>query len=276
MAVLVTGAGGYIGRHVVQQLLKKNIDLILMVREESSIPESWKLHQRIKFWNADLNHISDITVPIETDRVIHLAWSGLPHYKKLYHFEENLMPQYFFIKKLAESGVKDITIAGTCLEYGLQEGALDAYCKTDPIVPYAIAKDSLRKFCFQLNQSIPFHLKWLRLFYSYGEGQSSHSILSQLAQALERGDSTFNMSPGDQMRDYLPISEMADQIIASSLKDHLSGIFNCCSGNPISINQLVENFLKQNQQTIHLNRAYYSYPDYEPHAFWGIPNIPLN
>ena len=54
------------------------------------------------------------------------------------------------------------------------------------------------------------------------------------------------------------------------LDDQLNGIINCCSGIPISIRNLVENYLKENNKHIKLNLGYYPYPDYEPMAFWGI------
>ena len=40
-----------------------------------------------------------------SDKLIHLAWSGLPNYKDLSHFEGNLMTQYFFLKDLIAPGV---------------------------------------------------------------------------------------------------------------------------------------------------------------------------
>ena len=47
------------------------------------------------------------------------------------------------------------------------------------------------------------------------------------------------------------------------------GIINVCSGNPISIHELVNNWINENKWSIKLNRGFYAYPDYEPMHFWG-------
>jgi dTDP-6-deoxy-L-talose 4-dehydrogenase (NAD+) len=179
------------------------------------------------------------------------------------------MPQYFFIKKLVELGLKDITITGTCLEYGLYNGCMNPDMITDPKNPYALAKDTLRKFLQLLQNENVFKLKWVRLFYMFGEGQSEKSILRQLDIALEKGDKVFNMSGGEQLRDYLPVEEVGQRIVNICLNKTFDGIINCCSGNPISIRNLVENHLKTKEKNISLNYGYHPYPDYEPMAFWG-------
>ena len=71
------------------------------------------------------------------------------------------------------------------------------------------------------------------------------------------------------MRDYLPVEKVAEYIVKISMQDKVSGIINCCSGVPVSIRKLVEDYLEKKQKSIHLNLGYYSYPDYEPMAFWG-------
>ena len=74
-------------------------------------------------------------------------------------------------------------------------------------------------------------MKWVRLFYLYGKGQSPNSLLSQLQSALDRGDQVFNMSPGDQLRDYLEVTKVAEYIIRIAMQRRETGIINCCSGN---------------------------------------------
>jgi dTDP-6-deoxy-L-talose 4-dehydrogenase (NAD+) len=53
------------------------------------------------------------------------------------------------------------------------------------------------------------------------------------------------------------------------LQNQINGIVNCCSGNPITIKDLVNNFILQKNKKIKLNFGYYPYPDYEPMHFWG-------
>ena len=77
------------------------------------------------------------------------------------------------------------------------------------------------------------------------------------------------MSSGEQLRDYLPVENVAEYIVKIALQDRINGIINCCSGIPVSIRELVENHLEKKQKKIHLNLGYYPYPDYEPMEFWG-------
>ena len=77
------------------------------------------------------------------------------------------------------------------------------------------------------------------------------------------------MSGGEQLRDYLPVEKVAEYIVKISMQDKIRGIINCCSGKPISIRKLVENYLSEKNASIELNMGYYEYPDYEPMAFWG-------
>jgi dTDP-6-deoxy-L-talose 4-dehydrogenase (NAD+) len=114
----------------------------------------------------------------------------------------------------------------------------------------------------------------------YGKGQNPNSLLSQLESALEKGETTFNMSGGEQLRDYLPIEKVAEYIVKIAFKKKLNGVINCCSGVPLKVKTLVENYLRKNDKKINLNLGYYPYPDYEPMAFWGddtkLKNIIIN
>jgi dTDP-6-deoxy-L-talose 4-dehydrogenase (NAD+) len=77
------------------------------------------------------------------------------------------------------------------------------------------------------------------------------------------------MSGGKQLRDYLPVEKVAEYIVKISIDDKITGIINCCSGEPISIRKFVENYIAEKNKNIELNLGYYPYPDYEPMAFWG-------
>jgi nucleoside-diphosphate-sugar epimerase len=274
MKIAVAGGTGFIGNYVVNSLLNNDIEVIVIDKNEKKARD-YEWFEKVEFLHHDINDLGsdDILKKIASSgKLIHLAWSGLPNYSELFHFEENLYPQYRFIKKLVSLGLSDITITGTCFEYGMKVGALSTDMPSDPQNPYAIAKDTLRKFLQQLQQKENFRLKWLRLFYMYGKGQSEKSILSQLEQALLNGEEVFNMSGGEQVRDYLDVRDVAKLITKAALSNDQDGIFNICSGVPITIKKLVEDYLAENKKTIKLNYGYYKYSDFEPMAFWGVLN----
>ncbi len=272
MKVLITGATGFIGNYTINELLKYKEHEIIA----TSIDSIQKIGEFI--WFNDVTYIChDLNEEIqnyfsffgEPDILIHLSWEGLPNFKELYHFERNTILNYNFIKNMVTNGLKDVNVIGTCFEYGLQSGSLSEKLSTKPVTAYGLSKDTLRKFIEELRKKYTFSFKWIRLFYMHGKGQSPKSILPQLDKALDNNEEVFNMSGGEQLRDYLPVSKVAENIVKISLQKKISGIINNCSGNPISIRKLVENHINKNKKTIELNLGYYNYPDYVPMAFWG-------
>jgi nucleoside-diphosphate-sugar epimerase len=266
--VLVTGCSGFIGNYVVRQLLQNNCQVIATsVDEGKARHHDW--FSQVTWIPFNLQKDTDVTVFGQLDAVIHLAWEGLPNYKSLFHFEENLPVHYHFLKNLIAHGVTDVTVTGTCFEYGMQEGMLKEDTPTLPANPYALAKDTLRKFLSELQKLYPFDFKWVRLFYLYGEGQNPNAILSQLQKAILNKEPAFKMSGGEQIRDYLPVEKVAENIVKIALQNTVTGIINCSSGAPITVKQLVQNYLQEHNVSIPLQLGFYPYPDYEPMAFWG-------
>jgi len=246
--ILVTGASGFVGNYVVSELLKNNYQVIASASSERNI-KSKEWFSRVQFvpfnfkdFVQEENYFHFFNEP---DLLIHLAWEGLPNYKSLFHFEENLPGHYAFLKNLITHGLSDITVTGTCLEYGLKEGKLSEDMVTNPSNSYAIAKDTLRKFLEQLQSVQPFHLKWIRLFYMYGAGQNPNAIFSQLEKAIANNEEVFNMSKGEQERDYLSIGKVASYIKSIATQNKITGIINCCSGKPVKLKDLVRKFLEE-------------------------------
>lgn len=270
MKILVTGATGFIGNHLIKELLETDHEVIATgIETKNELVSSWK--GKVKYIQYDMNkeHKDTFILFQEPHLLIHLFWEGLPNYTDLFHFEKNLFNSYFFIKDLILGGLKDVAVIGTCLEYGMKNGKLSESMKSAPENSYAIGKDTLRKFLEQLQLKYSFSMKWIRLFYMYGEGQSKNSLLEQLKRTVVEGETTFNMSAGEQLRDYLPVETVAEYISKIALQKKICGIINCCRGTPISIRNFVENYISENNISIELNLGYYPYPKYEPMAFWG-------
>lgn len=267
--VLVTGATGFIGRHIVPRLLERGYAVTAVARDESKV-RTFAWCDRVQFISCDIHHVDNPRERFGTpDAAIHLAWPGLPNYKALFHIEQNLPADYRFLKSLVDGGVRHILVTGTCFEYGMGSGALTEHMPTGPVSPYALAKDTLRKFLQSLQKEQRFTLQWARLFYMYGPGQNPNSLLAQLDRAIDAGESTFNMSGGEQLRDYLPVETVASRLVSLLEHPQCNGVVNICSGKPISVRRLVELHLRKRGTDIRLNLGHYPYPDYEPMAFWG-------
>lgn len=272
MKVLLTGASGFIGKHVINYFSnREGIEIIATDNDFGTIKNN-EWFNKIMFIKYDFSEITDENLFSKfknPDKIIHLAWDGLANFKDNIHINKVLPKQKLFLSNLIRNGAKDITITGTCLEYGMTEGELHEQMNAEPIIAYPIAKNELRLFLNGLKNDFSFKLKWIRLFYLYGEGQNPKSILSQLQKAIDNNDAFFNMSKGDQLRDYLPVSKVAENIAEFAIQEKYTGIVNCCSNKPISVLQLVKDYMREKNKNIELNLGYFTYPDYEPLNFWG-------
>ena len=173
------------------------------------------------------------------------------------------------LKELCRERVKKMVVTGTCYEYGMQCGCLHESDTTRPVTQYGLAKDTLHKYLELLIYNTQISFNWVRLFYLYGDYQNPNSLLPQLEKVISEGKTTFNMSGGEQLRDYLSVEDAARNVCTIALQNKVNGTVNCCSGSPISIRRLVEERIKMLHSDIKLNLGYYPYPDYEPMAFWG-------
>lgn len=268
MIIAVTGASGFIGRHVLKELALHPVDVVAVSRDAGKLVDYAGTVRivELEVGNTEKNYFEHLGRP---DVLIHLAWDGLPNYTSLHHFETELPHQYHFLKSMVDSGLPAMLVTGTCYEYGIQYGELSEELPTLPVNPYGYSKDALRRQLEFLRLSCPFSLTWARLFYMYGDGQAESSLFSLLKRAVERGDARFNMSGGEQLRDYLPVEKVARDIVACVIQKADVGVVNICSGNPVSIRALVECWLRKYGWNIKLNLGHYPYPDYEPMGFWG-------
>jgi nucleoside-diphosphate-sugar epimerase len=267
MKVAVTGATGFVGRHVVAALLAQGADVVATAR----VPE------RIQ---GDSNRLTKVSLDLddtegaysrmgEPEALVHLAWGGLPNYRSNTHLDSELPRQIAFLEACAGAGLRRLVVAGTCLEYGMQSGCLDEELPIAPITAYGHAKDRLRAHLQAVaNRGGP-QLTWLRLFYLYGPGQAPTSLYSQLRAAIASGAVEFPMSPGDQQRDFLPVETAAAHVGALTMNAPGAGIVNVCSGVPKTVAVLVREWLREAGATVRLDLGKYPYPDYEPRAFWG-------
>jgi nucleoside-diphosphate-sugar epimerase len=267
-SVVVTGASGFVGRAVLAALAARGIRPTAVTRDRRRLADL-ELDLAIVEGDIGASDLAFIAQVARHDILLHLAWDGLPNYKSLHHFETELPAQYRFLKAAVAAGSRSIVVTGTCFEYGMQEGRLVESAPAQATNPYGYAKDSLRRQLSFLKQETPFALTWTRLFYMYGNGQNPKSIYSQLAAAVARGDEHFDMSAGEQIRDYLPIEAIADRLARLALLGREAGIVNICSGAPRSMRGVVESWLRDNGWRIALRLGKHPYPDYEPFAFWG-------
>ena len=143
--VLVTGANGYIGRHVVKRLLDMGAEVIAVDFLTDEIDSrAIKMNENIFSGRDDL--FETLGKP---DACLHMAWKdGFVHNSDAHM--EYLSQHYQFIKNMTDQGLKQIAIMGTMHEVGYHEGAIDENTQCNPRSMYGIAKDALRRSTFLL------------------------------------------------------------------------------------------------------------------------------
>ena len=111
------------------------------------------------------------------------------------------------------------------------------------------------------------NLNWLRIFYIYGRYQSKNTLFGQIDETIKKRKKIFNMSSGQQIRDYLPIKNLC--IIIKLLVDNpkVTGIINGCSGKKLKLINIINKYIGNTK--IYLNKNYYKKPKHEPINFWG-------
>lgn len=267
--VAVTGASGFLGRHVLAALANRDVQVVAHTRTQKSVGDGGASDvRRIAFDLADAPQDAFARIG-QPDIVIHLAWGGLPNYLSGRHLDVELPVQVQFLRALVTGGLRRLVVVGSCFEYGMREGCLSEDTPSEPATSYGRAKDALRRQLEDLNEATPFDLRWLRLFYLYGDGQPETSLYSQFRAALARGDGTFDMSPGDQLRDFMRVEDAAAAIVAVAIAAQTPRVINVCSGTPISVRAMVEKWRNEMSADIVLKLGALARPAYEPLAFWG-------
>ena len=264
MKIVVTGASGYIGKHVVKKLLDKGHVVIAVDLTYKDIDERAILAD-IDIFSEDKDIYAQLGYP---DLLLHLAWKdGFAHNSDAHI--ENLSAHYIFIKNLLEGGLKKIAIMGSMHEIGYYEGAVDENTPTNPLSLYGIAKNALRQAVQILCEKYNAVYYWLRAFYIIGDDVNNNSIFSKICKMEADGMKTFPFVSGKNKYDFLDIEELADQICSAITQQKITGIINCCSGNPVSLSDKVNDFIKKHNFSIKPDFGKYPERPYDSPAIWG-------
>ena len=262
--ILVTGAGGYIGQHVVKALLDKGAAVIATdIRLDDVDDRATKIQKNI--FGENENIFTEMGSP---DVCLHMAWrDGFIHNSEK-HIED-LDSHYKFISNMMKGGLKQIAVMGSMHEVGYYEGAIDENTPTNPLSLYGIAKNTLRQLTFLLGKNENVIVQWIRGFYIFGDDLKNNSIFKKIVDAEQEGKTEFPFTSGKNKYDFLSIYDMADQIAEIVLQDKINGIINSCTGQPMTLAEKVESFIKENNFKIKLK--YGAYPDrpYDSPGIWG-------
>ena len=265
MKILVTGADGYIGRHIVNNLLDLGHEVIAVDIHTDDINDKAE-KKKLNLFTADLTNV--YTSLGSPDVCLHMAWrDGFVH-NSVNHIGD-LSSHYKFLVALMEQGLKHLAVMGTMHEVGYWEGKIDENTPCNPISMYGIAKDALRRSMIAYCKSNSILLQWLRGFYILGDDKRNHSIFSKLLQADEQGQELFPFTTGKTKYDFINVDELVEQISKAVTQTDVTGIINCCSGNPMTLAERVENFIKDHKLKIRLNYGVFPDRPYDSPIIFG-------
>lgn len=265
--IVITGASGYVGPHVVRAVADLGYDPVAVVRRSPDVD----LGPRTLIVTADVLDpefsIDSIGPVDEIGAVIHLAWQDGFVHNAGSHMAQ-LSAHHRFLTEVAAAGVGRIAALGTMHEVGYWEGAITADTPTDPVTLYGVAKDALRRST-ALTVAPVAEYAWLRAFYICGDDRRNRSIFAKLLDAADRGESVFPFTTGKTLYDFIDVAELGRQIAVASTTPGVTGVINVCTGKPVSLAARVERFIEENELNITLE--YGAFPDraYDSPGVWG-------
>lgn len=262
--VLITGAAGYIGRHVVKEFLNNGYIVYANDLNNKGIDErAIILDYPIFSGNKDI-----YTCTGKPDILIHLAWrDGFIHNSNAHM--EDLSKHVIFLNNMISGGLKNISVMGSMHEVGYWEGAIDENTPCNPLSMYGVAKNALRQELLIKTKNSDVVVHWLRAFYIYGDDLRGSSVFAKILQAAEDGKKEFPFTFGTNQYDFIHIDKLAKQIFMASIQSTEQGIINVCSGVPVTLKEQVDKFIREKKLDISL--LYGAYPDreYDSPCVWG-------
>jgi nucleoside-diphosphate-sugar epimerase len=219
--ILVTGSTGFIGSELIKSF--KNSDLYFISKKK--IKKKYFKHIGIQCDLKKKNSIKTVLEKVRPTIIYHLAWHGIPNFNKK-NFKINKEISNNLIEAINSSYCKKIIISGSCAEYGSQKSPVEEYCnKGDKISLLGKQKNHIRKLFYKkLNKNIV--CIWARIFYAYGLGQRSGSLLNSIMNCKKK---IFELDQSNVFHDFIYIKDVISALIAIK-KINKSLIINICNG----------------------------------------------
>jgi nucleoside-diphosphate-sugar epimerase len=224
---LVTGAGGFIGRHTIEPLRERGFEVHAVGRSQG----------------VDLLAPGAAAAAVAAARpthLLHLAWYA--EHGRFWTAVENLRwvgASLELLQAFAESGGQRVVITGTCAEYewGLEGRCVERETPLRPATLYGAAKHGLHEVARGYAAEVGLSLAWGRVFFCFGPHEPPGRLVPSVARALLAGREA-PVTHGTQVRDFLAVEELGDAF-AALLDGAVEGPVNVASGEPTALRELV-------------------------------------
>lgn len=266
--LLVTGANGYIGSHLVKALCDRPQNFRVVATDINNDHIDRRAHY-IKYNFLEVTKEDNLhTFFQEPDICVHLAWRDGFNHNSYAHIQD--LPYHFcFMKNLVDNGLEHLAVAGSFREYGNHEGKASEDVRSIPENFYALAKSALKDALTIYLKDKDVCLQWLRPFTVYGDEWLNNSLMSKILVWEKEGKSSFPFTDGNEEYDYIYINELTKQIIAIISQTEISGVIDCCSGHPTKLKVKIEEFLKENHLKIQPQYGTFPSRSYDSKVIYG-------
>lgn len=236
--VLVTGAGGFIGRHTIAPLQARGFEVHGVGRQAAASAD------RVVWHHADLltpGAVERVVRAAAPTHVLHLAWVVDP--VTYWESPQNLQwvaASLDLVRAFAAAGGGRVVVAGTCAEYewGGEADLSEASTPLRPASLYGTAKDATRRVIEAFALHAGLSAAWGRLFYLHGPHEPASRLVPSVIRALLGAD-VARCTSGVVQRDYLHVAD-AGEAFAALLDSAVTGPVNIASGQGVAIRDLVQ------------------------------------
>ena len=250
MKAIVTGGAGFIGSHLVDLLLKENIDVTVLDNFSTGRSENLNhVREQIKLVECDIGVKGDwIQHFYNTDWVFHLAALAdiVPSIQQPEaYFRANVDGTFNVLQAAKAAEVKRFIYIASSSCYGIPDKyPTPENAEIRPQYPYALAKRMGEELVMHWAQVYNFPALSLRFFNVYGPRSRTSGTYGAvfgvfLGQKLARKPFTV-VGDGEQTRDFTYVTDIAQAILVSAKSDRVGQIYNVGSGATVSVNRLVE------------------------------------
>lgn len=262
--ILVTGGAGYIGSHIVEQLVKKSFLKIFIV-DDLSTGHKRLISKKAKFIKANINKtqlIKKIILKNKIDTIIHLAAKTIvteSEKKPKLYYNVNVLGTRSLLNAAKNSSVKNFLFSSTAAVYGSKIRYVNENSRTLPDSVYGKTKlqaESLVKKKFKKNYIILRYFnvvgaspsKKIGLINKYGQLFKNFAVeILKKKPKLNVYGNDYNTADGTCVRDFIHVSDLADihlKVLFKVSKNNKSVILNCGYGKGFSVLEVVNNFKK--------------------------------
>lgn len=260
MRILVTGADGFVGQHVLAGLLDRRHDVVGGITgDEPALttlsPAPAERVQWVSFDLRDEHSVRSLVDRARPDAVLHLA--GITSVSQSWSdpgrtFEVNVQGATHLLLALralpAGESRRPIVLVGSGEAYGqngTEEDPLTEDVPLRPLSPYAASKAAQEMLGWAMGRATGLRLVHTRSFQQMGPGQRAAFVTVDWATQLlavrdGRQDPVLHVGNIDVVRDFLDVRDAADAYIRLLEDDRAEGVFNVCSGRGVSLHSLLQ------------------------------------